>query len=110
MRTRTSVVFALVLVVISGSAIAVARRIPARALSAEVMIRNEDFEIPGITKTYEARLTNRSFLPVRVTRCDFVDDTFSRGTMVGYALQRWSQDRKQWVTEVQFERNDFCKP
>jgi hypothetical protein len=59
---------------------------------------------------YEATLTNRGFLPVRVMQCDFLDDTMSPGTMVAYAVQRWNDGRKQWDTIVEFGKSQFCKP
>jgi len=59
---------------------------------------------------YEAKLTNSGFLPIRVSRCDFMDDSSAPGTMVAYALQRWDDPRKQWVTVVEFGKSQFCKP
>src|ERR1700723_671754 len=97
-------------VLVIGVAIATLHPASANRLSAEVVTRSEDIGIPGITKMYEATLTNRGFLPVRVMQCDFLDDTMSPGTMVAYAVQRWNDGRKQWDTIVEFGKSQFCKP
>src|SRR6266540_1145946 len=49
-----------------------------------------------ITKMYEAELTNYGILPVAVTRCEFLNDTLSRGTMVAYGAERWNRTSGQW--------------
>jgi hypothetical protein len=97
-------------VAVIGFAVATLHPASANRLRAEVLTRTEDIEIPGITKMYEATLTNRGFLPVRVEECDFLDDTMSPGTMVAYAVQRWNDNRKQWDTIVEFGKSQFCKP
>src|ERR1017187_6850715 len=78
-------------------------------MRAEIIVRKADIGIPGITKTYEATLTNRGLLAARVTRCDFIDDTMSPGTMVAYAIQRWNQGAAQWERVVELG-SEFCKP
>ena len=111
MRTAAIlVVVTLTLVATIGLGVAILRPISAKHLVAEVAVRSEDIGIPGITKTYEAKLTNRGFLPSRVIRCDFIDDSMSHGTMVAYAVQRWNESGKQWDTIVEFGRSQFCKP
>lgn len=81
-----------------------------RGLRAETIVDHADMGIPGITKAYEGKLTNHGFWPVHVTRCDFIDDAMSPGTMLAYAVQRWNEARKQWETVVQFSKAEFCKP
>ncbi len=81
-----------------------------QALRATVEVTKADIGIPGISKMYSARLSNSGFLPVRVTACDFVDDTFSSGTMVAYAVQRWDQTTKAWANVVELGPDTFCKP
>jgi hypothetical protein len=83
--------------------------IPPR-LSGEVEVTNADIGIPGITKMYEGTITNHGFLPVRVTRCDFIDDSMAPGTMVAYAVQRWNENLKRWDTVVDMSGPEFCKP
>jgi hypothetical protein len=39
-----------------------------------------------------------------------MDDSSAPDTMVAYALQRWDDPRKQWVTVVEFDKSQFCKP
>jgi hypothetical protein len=95
---------------VSGFAIATLHPTSATQLRAEVLTRSEDIGIPGITKMYETTLTNRGLLPVSVTRCDFIDDSGSPGTMVAYAVQRWNESRKQWDVIVEFGKSQFCKP
>ncbi len=46
-------------------------------LHADVMVRRADYGIDGITKTYEAKLTNYGIAPANVTACDFIDDVLS---------------------------------
>jgi hypothetical protein len=99
----------LALVLVLGLAAAIPR-LSRPGLAAQVVVRAEDIGIPGITKTYEAKVTNRGFLPVRVARCDFIDDSMSPGTMVAYAVQRWNESRRQWDTVFQYGKSQFCKP
>lgn len=106
MRKRAIAFVAAVVFAAVGSTILAARR----PLVAVVLIRNNDFGIPGVTKTYEARITNRSFFPVRVTRCDSITDAGSRQTSLAYAVQRWSADQRRWVLVAQDDKRGFCKP
>ncbi len=111
MRTAaTAILVTSALVAVISFAIATLSPISVKHLRAEVVTRSEDIGIPGITKMYQATLTNRGFLPARVTRCDFTDDSMSSGTMMAYAVQRWNENRRQWDTIVQFEQSQFCKP
>jgi hypothetical protein len=59
---------------------------------------------------YEAELTNYGILPVAVTRCEFLDDTFSRGTMVAYSVERWNRSSGHWESVVNMNSRNFCKP
>jgi hypothetical protein len=74
--------------------IARAKSAATHGLRAEVVIRNSDIGIPGITKMYAARGTTRGLVPVRIARCNFIDDTLSPGTMVAYGVQRWNDNRR----------------
>jgi hypothetical protein len=81
-----------------------------KALSAQLVVTNADIGIPGISKMYAARLVNRGFWAVRISHCDFVDDTLSPGKIVAYAVQRWDDAAKRWTTVVEASTSEFCKP
>src|SRR5690348_881340 len=107
MQTKYMVlVYAAVGLVVAAAA---SKLIPSR-LSAEVKVTNADIGIPGVTKMYEATVINRGLLPVRVARCDFIDDASAAGTMVAFAVQRWNKDLKRWETIVDTSGPRFCKP
>jgi hypothetical protein len=91
------------------TAVFASKLIPSR-LSAEVKVTNADIGIPGVTKMYEATVTNHGLLPVRVARCDFIDDASAPGTMVAFAVQRWNRSLKQWETIADMSGPRFCKP
>jgi hypothetical protein len=111
MRTSSvRILAAFASLVVIGFAIAARFRTSENQLSAELLTTNADIGIPGITKMYEATLTNAGFLPARVTRCDYIDDASAPGTVVAYAVQRWDDSRKGWQTIVEFGKSQFCKP
>lgn len=58
-------------------------------LHADVLTVKADYGIQGITKVYEAKLINYGFVPTTITACDFVDDAGTRGTIVGYRIEKW---------------------
>ena len=66
--------------------------------------------IPGLTKTYEGSLTNRSILPVRVSVCDYVTDALGHGESVAYSVERWDQSSGKWRFFWGIRSRDFCKP
>src|SRR5689334_8096091 len=69
-------------------------------LHADVLSRDRDIGIPGVTKMYWVRLVNYTPLPARLTGCDFVDDAMQPGTEYPYAIQRWDADANAWQTIV----------
>ncbi len=79
-------------------------------LKADFRVTDADIGIPGVTKMYEATVRNRGLLPVRVARCNFIDDASAPGTMVAFAVQRWNKNLKQWETIVDMSGPQFCKP
>lgn len=79
-------------------------------LHADVDVSKGDIGIEGITKLYEARLTNYGPLPARVTACDFISDASAHGTMVAYAVERWDNKLKGWKTLFEDEKSTFCRP
>lgn len=97
-----------------GVALAAVAAIDSRSgshfLRATVVETKADIGIPGISKMYEARVTNFGLLPVKVESCDYLDDASSHGTMVAYAVQRWDDTSQQWRTVVASTAASFCKP
>jgi hypothetical protein len=83
---------------------------PPFGLHADVVIRRADYGIEGITKTYDAKLTNYGFTPARITACDFIDDTLSHGTEVGYTIEKWNTSTSKWENIFQSDRSAFCTP
>jgi hypothetical protein len=88
----------------------VSNRFGSRFLRASVVETKADFGIPRISKMYAAKLTNFGIGPVKVASCDYLDDAFSHGTMVAYAVQRWDETSQQWRTVVASNTASFCKP
>jgi len=79
-------------------------------LHADVTVKKVDYGIDGITKAYEARLTNYGIIPARITACDFIDDTMSHGTLVGSTVQKWDSSAKKWEGAFKIEKSAFCHP
>ena len=82
-------------------------RLPLRA---DVVVHQTSIGIPGITKTYEATLTNEGLLPVLIERCDFTSDTAQNGTMVAYNIERLDRGSGSWVSVLKLAEPDFCLP
>jgi hypothetical protein len=57
-------------------------------LHADVVIGKDHYAVQGITKWYEAKLTNVGFAPARITACEFVSDTLQLVTQVGYTTEK----------------------
>jgi hypothetical protein len=79
-------------------------------LHSDVVVWKADIGIPGISKTYEARLTNYGIAPVKVTVCDFLSDASERGTMVAFLIERWNPLSKVWEEVVAFDSPSYCGP
>jgi hypothetical protein len=79
-------------------------------MHADVLIRKADYGIPGITKVYEGELTNYGIAPVKVTACDFIDDTLSHGTQVGCTIQKWDIPASRWINIFKNDDSAFCHP
>ena len=79
-------------------------------LHADVSVGKADYGIDGITKVYQAKLTNYGLMPASISVCDFVDDTFSRGTHIGSLIERWDASSKNWVPVTEFDKSGFCRP
>jgi hypothetical protein len=78
-------------------------------LHADVTVANADIGIPGITKVYNAHLSNFGIFPRRITRCEFVTDTFDRGISIGYRVEQWNEPGGRWI-RVMHANNEYCRP
>jgi hypothetical protein len=78
-------------------------------LHADVSVANGDIGIPGITKLYDAHVTNFGILPRRIERCEFVTDAFAPGVSVGYRLQQWDIALRRWQTILD-AASEYCRP
>lgn len=83
---------------------------PPFGLHADVMVRKADYGIAGITKAYEAKLTNYGIMPARVEVCDFIDDAMSHGTQVGYSIEKWDVSARKWESMIESDKSAFCRP
>jgi hypothetical protein len=79
-------------------------------LKATLIEDKADLGIPGITKVYHAKLTNYGVRPVWITRCDFLDDSLTPGTELGYAVERWDAAANRWIKADYGDTDRFCKP
>jgi hypothetical protein len=87
MQIKKMIVPSAIVFLIAVAAISIGR-LPgsSEGLRAQLIVSKADIGIPGISKMYEAKLVNRGLWPVRISRCDFVDDSFSPGKMDAYAV------------------------
>jgi hypothetical protein len=79
------------------------------ALHADVSVAKGDIGIPGITKLYNAHVTNFGIFPRRIERCEFLTDAFAHGVSVGYRLQQWDKSSRRWKT-VSDTAAEYCRP
>lgn len=79
-------------------------------LHADVVVRKADYGIPGISKTYEARLTNFGIAPVKITVCDFIGDDMSHGRLIASRLEKWDPAAKQWRSVFMTGDTFSCHP
>ena len=79
-------------------------------LHADVVIRKDNYGIQGITKTYEAKLTNFGLMPARVTACEFVSDTLSLVTQVGSIVEKWDTSTSKWENIFKSESSPSTLP
>ena len=78
-------------------------------LHADLVVSKGDIGVEGITKLYEARLTNYGLLPVKVTSCDFTTNASAHETKVAYAVEQWQGSQNKWKT-VDYGESTFCQP
>jgi hypothetical protein len=77
-------------------------------LHADAVSRKADLGISGITKTYEAKLTNFGFTPARVTACEFISDTLSPVTQSLYTTEKWNDSTGMWENIFKNEELPNC--
>ncbi|MBZ5644995.1 MAG: hypothetical protein LAO19_19720 [Acidobacteriia bacterium] len=75
---------------------------------ADLVIRKADFGIPGITKTYEAKLTNFGFTPARVSACEFISDTLLPVTQAFYTTEKWDTSTSRWENILKSDELPTC--
>ncbi|HUM06485.1 MAG TPA: hypothetical protein VLT90_13555 [Terriglobales bacterium] len=78
-------------------------------LHADVSVANGDIGIPGITKLYDAHITNFGIFPRRIERCEFLTDAFAPGVSIGYRLQQLDIASRRWQT-VMDATSEYCRP
>jgi len=78
-------------------------------LHADLVVSKGANGLEGITKLYEARLTNYGLLPAKVTACDFTTDASAHGTKVAYTVEQWDSRQNKWKPVVEFgDEPPFC--
>ena len=80
------------------------------SLTAKIDVHQGSIGIPGITKLYEATVTNTGLLPAVVERCSYTSDTNTAGTMVAYNIERWNASTGSWSLAFEFAKPSFCTP
>ena len=78
-------------------------------LHADYSIAKADIGIPGISKLYDAHVTNFGIFPRRIERCEFVTDALAPGLSVGYRLQQWEMASRRWQTVLD-AASGYCRP
>lgn len=84
--------------------------LPPLGLHADVLVRKADYGIDGITKAYEAKLTNYGITPTWITACDFIDDAMSHGTIVSSTVEKWDPSARKWESIFKSDNSAFCHP
>lgn len=78
-------------------------------LHADVTSYTADIGIPGISKSYDAHITNFGILPRTIERCEFTTDASSHDVSIGYRLQQWNKSAGLWQTVLDAS-NGYCQP
>jgi hypothetical protein len=77
-------------------------------LHADYSVAKVDIGIPGISKLYDAHITNFGILLRRIGRCEFVTDAFASGVGIRYRLQRWEGASRRWDTVLD-AASEYCR-
>jgi hypothetical protein len=78
-------------------------------LHADVRVVKADIGIPGISKEYDAHITNFGIFPRRIEWREFLSDDSSHGVGVGYRLQKMDKSADRWQTVVDAAA-EYCQP
>jgi hypothetical protein len=78
-------------------------------LHADVTVALADIGIPGISKVYQAQITNFGIIPRRVERCEFITDDSAHGVAIGYRLEKRDNLTGRWQTVVDAAER-YCQP
>jgi hypothetical protein len=79
-------------------------------LHADIEVHSGSTGIPGVTKTYEAILTNYGVLPASIEKCSYTSDISGIFTKLAYNIERWNSSRGAWETVETLASPDFCTP
>jgi hypothetical protein len=79
-------------------------------LHADFMVARVDLGIPGITKAYDATLTNFGPFPRNVSRCEYLTDAMAHESELAFSVQRWESSSQNWTTPLVPSKAFFCKP
>lgn len=79
-------------------------------LHADYSVSPVDLSIPGITKVYDATLTNFGLLPRKIYACESLTDAMAHETSLPYAIQKWNGKAQAWNTVLQPTKASFCTP
>jgi hypothetical protein len=116
MRTFFKALAVLVAVAVVGSIAAVEFRhrltfghFVLLGLHADVSTYKTDIGIPGISKSYDAHITNFGIVPRRVERCEFTTDASAHDVSIGYRLQQWDKSAGRWETVLDANAG-YCQP
>jgi hypothetical protein len=107
MRIFFAVIVATILVIVSAASLHFG---DVSFLRAEYSVEKADIGIPGISKMYDARLTNRGAFPIHIQVCDFVTDASAPGDAVAFSVQRWDRTRQEWTTITDASDAANCRP
>src|SRR5262249_31555361 len=66
--------------------------------------------IPGQTKLYSALISNFTLLPVKFEGCSFITDAFGKGVEYAYSVQRWDNNKNEWLTIANNDDAGICQP
>jgi hypothetical protein len=110
LRGRKSLFVFLLLLAALGASVLILRPRSVLTLHPKIVVTHSETGIPGLSKWYAARITNRGPWPVVVTRCNAIDDGGGREITVAYAIERWNQKASRWDPVVVFDSSSFCKP
>lgn len=103
-----------VAVMVLGAAVEVRHRVTFGhfvpiGLHADVSVVKADIGIPGISKVYDAHVTNFGIFPRRIERCEFLTDASGHGVSIGYHLQQLDKSAGRWQTVLD-AATGYCQP